>query len=89
MKDKVKKFFSKNPKLRNPYFWLGLISTIFAAAGVTFESLTSWALLGAALMSIIQNPVAIVAVIGAVVAIFNDNSTKGLDKITTKKGSDK
>ena len=68
-------------KIKNPIFWLGLISIIFASAGVDFNTLTSWQLFGEALFSIVQNPVAIVAVIGAVIAVFNDNSTSGLDRI--------
>ena len=40
--------------------------------------------MGKALLSIVSNPVAVVAVIKAFLGIWNDNSTKGLDKI--KKG---
>lgn len=70
-------------KLKNPWFWLGIVSIIFASAGIDFNSLTSWQLFGHALMSIIQNPVALMAVIGGVLGVFNDNSSKGLDKIKT------
>lgn len=72
-------------KLKNPYFWLSVFALVFAAAGIEFEQLTSWRLLGEALYSIIQNPVSIVAVITAFLGIWNDNSTKGLDKPTLKK----
>lgn len=68
-------------KFKNPYFWLGIVSVIFAAAGVDFNSLTSWRLLGEALISILNNPVAVIAVIGAVLGVFNDNGTSGLDKV--------
>ena len=71
-------------KIKNPIFWLGLISIIFASAGVDFNTLTSWQLFGEALFSIVQNPVAIVAVIGAIIAVWNDNSLPGLDKINRK-----
>lgn len=71
-------------KLRNPYFWLSTLALIFSASGIDFETLTSWRLLGEALISIVQNPVAVVAVITAFLGIWNDNSTKGLDKIKTK-----
>lgn len=67
-------------KLKNPYFWLSLIALIFAAAGVDFEQLTSWGLLFDAFLDILQNPVAIVAVITAFLGIWNDNSTEGFDK---------
>ena len=72
-------------KMKNPYFWLSVFALVFAAAGIEFEQLTSWRLLGEALYSIVQNPVAIVAVITTFLGIWNDNSSKGLDKPTFKK----
>lgn len=80
----MKEFFS-NSKLRNPYFWLSMFGLIFAAAGVDFNTLTSWKLLGEAILSIVANPVSIVAVITAMLGVWNDNSTKGMDKIKNKK----
>lgn len=71
-------------KFKNPYFWLSTVALIFSASGIDFNTLTSWQLMGQALISIISNPVAVVAVITAFLGIWNDNSTKGLDKI--KKG---
>jgi len=71
-------------KLKNPYFWLSVFALIFSAAGVDFQQLTSWSLLGEALYGILQNPVAIVAIITAFLGIWNDNSTKGLDRLTFK-----
>lgn len=65
-------------RLKNPYFWLGLGGVIFSAAGVDFNSLTSWSLLGQAFLNILANPVAIVAVAAAIVGVFVDPSTKGL-----------
>lgn len=76
----MKKIF-ENPKFRNPIFWTSLIAIIFASAGVDFNTLTSWNLLGEALLGILQNPVALVAGIVGMVGVFNDNSTKGIDKI--------
>lgn len=72
-------------KFKNPYFWLSVFALIFSASGVDFQQLTSWQLLGKALYGIIQNPVAIIAIITAFLGIWNDNSTKGLDKPTFKK----
>ena len=68
-------------KLKNPYFWLSTVALVFSASGVDFNELTSWALLFDALVGIINNPVSIVAVITAFLGIWNDNSTKGLDKL--------
>ena len=84
----MKKFFDNHPKLKNPYFWLSAVALIFSASGVDFNELTSWSLLLKALLSILNNPVCIVAVITAFLGIWNDNSTKGLDGIS-KKGDDK
>lgn len=71
-------------KFKNPYFWLSLVALIFTASGIDFNQLTSWSLLASALVSIIQNPVSIVAVITAFLGIWNDNSTKGLDGFKNK-----
>ena len=68
-------------KLKNPYFWLSVVGLIFSASGIDFNTLTSWQLLGQALMSVLSNPVSVVAVITALLGIWNDNSTPGLDKL--------
>ena len=83
----MKEFF-KNSKFRNPYFYLSLVALIFSASGVDFNQLTSWALLGQALVGILNNPVSIVAVITAFLGIWNDNGTKGLDKPIQKEVKD-
>ncbi len=79
----MREFFS-NPKFRNPYLWLSIIGLIFSAAGIDFNTLTSWQLLGEALLSIANNPVSVVAVITALLGIWNNNDTKGLDSIKPK-----
>ena len=83
----MKDFFN-NPKFKNPYFYLSLVALIFSASGVDFNQLTSWALLGQALVGILNNPVSIVAVITAFLGIWNDNGTKGLDKPIQKEVKD-
>ncbi len=75
----MKDFIFNHPKLRNPYFYLSVVALIFSASGVDFNQLTSWTLLGQALLNIVDNPVSVVAVITAFLGIWNDNSTKGLD----------
>ena len=73
-------------KLKNPYFILGIISVIFASAGVDVATLSSWPLLAAALLSIVNSPFTLLCVIFALLAMFNDNSTPGLDGINKLKG---
>ena len=72
-------------KLMNPYFWLSVVGLIFSASGIDFNTLTSWQLLGQALISVCNNPVSVVAVITALLGIWNDNSTPGLDKFKNRK----
>lgn len=77
MKENIKK------RLINPYFWLGLGGVIFSVAGIDFNTLTSWKLLGQSFVDILANPVMVVSVIAAVTGVFVDTSTKGLkDKIS-------
>ena len=68
-------------KLRNPYFLLGIVAVVFASAGVDIATLSSWPLLADALLSILNNPFTLLCVILALLAMFNDNSTSGLDGI--------
>ena len=74
-----------NAKLKNPYFWLSVFALIFSASGIDFQTLTSWQLLAQALIDILMNPVAIVAIVTAFLGIWNDNSTKGLDGFMSEK----
>ena len=80
----IKQFLDAHPKLKNPYFYLSVVGLIFSASGVDFTQLTSWNLFWQALLGIIENPVCVVAVITALLGIWNDNSTKGLDGIKNK-----
>ena len=75
----MKEFLDKHPKLKNPYFYLGIVAVIFSAAGVDIVTLSSWPLLAAALLSIVNSPFTLLCVIFALLAMFNDNSTSGLD----------
>ena len=79
------KDFLNNPKLKSPYFWLSIVSLFFASANIDFYTLTSWQLFFDALLSILNNPVSIVAVIGTIVGIWNNNSEPGLDKLKPPK----
>ena len=80
----MKQFLDAHPKLKNPYFYLSIVGLIFSASGVDFTQLTSWNLFWQALLGILENPVCVVAVITALLGIWNDNSTKGLDGIKNK-----
>ena len=65
-------------RIKNPYFWLGLIAVILAAVGVSPESLTSWPILYAQIRALLGNPFAVGCVIVAVLGYINDPTTSGL-----------
>ena len=81
------KILDKYPKFKNPYFYLSVIGLIFSASGIDFNTLTSWNLFWEAILSILNNPVSVLAVVMALIGIWNDNSTKGLDGIKSKENS--
>ncbi len=81
----MKDFLDKYPKFKNPYFYLSVIGLIFSASGIDFNTLTSWNLFWEAILSILNNPVSVLAVVMALIGIWNDNGTEGLDGITNKK----
>lgn len=65
-------------RLKNPYFWIGLIAVILAAIGVSPECLTSWVILGEKLIGLANNPFAIGCTIVAIIGYVNDPTTQGL-----------
>ena len=82
----MKEFLDKHPKLKNPYFILGILATIFTAANIDIATLSSWPLLAAALLSIVNNPFTLLCVVFALLAMFNDDSTSVRDGVEKLKG---
>lgn len=64
-------------RLKNPYFWTGLIALFIATLGVAPETLTSWQAVLEMLKGFISNPFAIVCVVVALIGYINDPTTKG------------
>ncbi|MEG0134108.1 MAG: phage holin [Clostridium sp.] len=65
-------------RIKNIYFWLGLVGIVFTAAGVDFNTLTSWKLMMESLLSILNNPVAVMSVAMAIIGVFVNPSTPGI-----------
>lgn len=65
-------------RIKNPYFWIGLIAVILAAVGVSPESLTSWGVLAGQIKEFLGNPYAIGCVVVALIGYVNDPTTAGL-----------
>ena len=69
-------------RFKNPVFIVQLILAIFtpilAYAGLTFQDLTSWAILGKVLIEALQNPYVLGLIIVSVWNAVNDPTTEGL-----------
>lgn len=69
-------------RIKNPWFWVGLLSTILAAMGVSPEMFTSWDVVRDAICSLINNPFQIGCVVLAVLGVFVDPTTAGVGDST-------
>ena len=65
-------------RLKNPWFWVGVVSIIITALGVDPNQFVSWESLVEYLVEVLKNPVQIVTVVLAVLAVFVDPTTAGL-----------
>lgn len=73
-------------RLKNPWFWIGLIGTILAAMGVNVEMFTTWAAVWDAIVTLFTNPFQLGCVILAVLGVFVDPTTNGLKDSTQALG---
>ena len=65
-------------RLKNPWFWVGLVGVILTAMGVSPETLTSWEALKAAALGLVSNPYMLGSVLCAVLGVFVDPTTAGV-----------
>jgi len=65
-------------RLKNSYFWFGLIAIVLAAVDAKPEMFTSWAILVGQVRELFSNPFAWGCVIIAVVGYINDPTTQGI-----------
>ena len=64
-------------RIKNPWFWVGLVGIILTAMGVSPEMLTSWGILWDNLVALVQNPFMLGSVVLAVLGVFVDPTTAG------------
>ena len=69
-------------RVKNPWFWVGLVGTILAAMGVSPEMFTSWGAVWDAICSLFSNPFQIGCVVLAVLGVFVDPTTDGVGDST-------
>lgn len=69
-------------RFKNPVFLAELAAAvvfpILTYLGLNWNDITSWSLLGNIMLSAVQNPVVVVAVVVSVWNAFTDPTTKGL-----------
>ena len=65
-------------RIKNPYFWIGLVGVILTAMGIDAEMLTSWVLVKEAVIDLVSNPFMIGSVFVAVLGVFVDPTTASI-----------
>ena len=66
-------------RMKNPWFWVGLIGTIFASIGVNPEIFTSWDVVWDVICALFKNPFQLCCAFLAVLGVFIDPTTAGLN----------
>ena len=66
-------------RMKNPWFWVGIGSVILTAMHVNPASLTSWQAVLDMLIAFISNPFLIVTTAIAVLSVFIDPTTAGIN----------
>ena len=65
-------------RMKNPWFWVSLISVILTAMGVSPEMFTSWETVIQAIRDLVSNPYMLFSVTLAVLGVFIDPTTAGV-----------
>lgn len=65
-------------RVKNPWFWVGLVGVILTAMGINAETLTSWQAVYDALLALVSNPFMLGSVFVAVLGVFVDPTTDGV-----------
>lgn len=65
-------------RMKNPWFWVGIVSVAITAIGVDPQTFTSWAAVFEGIKAVAQNPVQLVTMILAVLSVFIDPTTAGV-----------
>ena len=65
-------------RMKNPYFWTGIVAVLITALGVNPAELTSWDALGQLFIDLSKNPFLIGTALWALITVYIDPSTGGL-----------
>lgn len=67
-----------NVRIKNPYFWVGLLGVILTAMGIDPAMLTSWQAVADAAKGLVSNPYMLFSVCAAVLGVCLDPTTAGM-----------
>lgn len=76
-------------RMKNPWFWISLVGVILTAMGKSPETFTSWGAILVALTELLQNPYLLGSVTLAVLGVFIDPTTEGLQDSNQAMGYEK
>lgn len=65
-------------RMKNPWFWVGLLGVIGTAMQISPETLTSWGVLFENIKNLFSNPFMLGCVVLAVLGVFVSPDTPGL-----------
>lgn len=65
-------------RVKNPYFWIGLLGIVLSAMGVSADMFTSWGAVVEQAKALISNPYMIGSVIMALLGAILDPTTAGI-----------
>jgi phi LC3 family holin len=65
-------------RLKNPWFWVGLVGVVLSAMGVSPDMFTSWGAVWDAIVNLVSNPFMLGSVVLAVLGVFIDPTTAGI-----------
>lgn len=66
-------------RIKNPWFWVGIVGVIITATGIDPQTFTSWPAVLDGVISVLTNPVQLSAVVLAVLGVFVDPTTAGIE----------
>lgn len=67
-------------KIKNPYFWIGLIGVILTALQVEASTLTSWDKVLLLIVDTLKNPYLLTTTTMAVLGVVTDSTQKAINK---------
>lgn len=65
-------------RFKNPWFWIGVVSIGITAIGLDPTTFTSWQSVLDAMIAVASNPVQLVTMALAILAVFIDPTTSGI-----------